>query len=113
MNFYDELTHDLIRLQSLIGALDVVHDTGSVAGDGMDCGPHVKRARNATPTLIETIERQTEALIAKTERAATNGRPCLAGTVQNERRRLQQDQGRRGEHHAGFGARHREATARL
>jgi hypothetical protein len=44
MNFYDELTHDLIRLQSLIGALDVVHDTGSVAGDGMDCGPHVRGA---------------------------------------------------------------------
>ena len=79
MTFLDELAHDLIRLQSLIGALDVVHDTGSVAGDGVDCGPHVKRARNATPTLIETIERQTEALIERTERAAMDERQAVRG----------------------------------
>ena len=78
MTFLDELSHDLIRLQSLIGALDLVADTASVAGDGVDAGPHVTRARNATPTLIETIERQTEALIQKVERAALDERKADA-----------------------------------
>jgi hypothetical protein len=61
------------------GALDLVADTASVAGDGVDAGTHVTRARNATPTLIETIERQSEALIQKVEGRALDDRMAARG----------------------------------
>ena len=79
MSFLEELSYDLIRLQGLICALDVVADAASITPDGVEAPPHVKRAREAEPVLIETIEQHGEALIQKVGRAALEENKAARG----------------------------------
>ena len=78
-----QIEHDMIRLQAMIEAIDVVHDLASVAGDGVDVAQDVRRARNSLPVLIEAAHAASEALLQEIGALASAERAACGREVSN------------------------------
>lgn len=78
MTRLSELEREMIHLQALIEALDVVTDLAAVAGDGVEVALDVKRARNSVPAVVEALHVKSEAILQAIGQLALDEREAAA-----------------------------------